>query len=87
MKKYGTKFYLYDIFGFIFKFKYISFSDAQANNKGTSSSKKKKQAKLQRAMKSIKKKQRASSESTTSTYSPLNHLNDPQVSLLQCAIY
>ncbi|KAF3495922.1 hypothetical protein DY000_02057760 [Brassica cretica] len=50
----------------------------KANNKGTSSSKKKKQAKLQRAMKSIKKKQRASSESTTSTYSPLNHLNDPQ---------
>ncbi|KAL0732783.1 hypothetical protein Bca4012_008993 [Brassica carinata] len=50
----------------------------KANNKGTSSSKKKKQAKLQRAMKSIKKKQRASSQNTTSTYSPLNHLNDPQ---------
>ncbi|XP_019096308.1 PREDICTED: protein SDA1 homolog [Camelina sativa] len=49
-----------------------------ANNKGTSSSKKKKQAKLQRAMRSIKKKQRASSENTPSTYSPLNHLNDAQ---------
>nr|CAB45911.1 putative protein [Arabidopsis thaliana] len=41
-------------------------------------SKKKKQAKLQRAMRSIKRKQRASSENTTSTYSPLNHLNDAQ---------
>ncbi|KAG7545481.1 Armadillo-type fold [Arabidopsis suecica] len=50
----------------------------KANNKGTSSSKKKKQAKLQRAMRSIKRKQRASSENTTSTYSPLNHLNDAQ---------
>ncbi|CAH2037982.1 unnamed protein product, partial [Thlaspi arvense] len=50
----------------------------KATNKGTSSSKKKKQAKLQRAMRSIKKKQRASCENTTSTYSPLNHLNDPQ---------
>ncbi|XP_006394895.2 protein SDA1 homolog [Eutrema salsugineum] len=50
----------------------------KANNKGTSSSKKKKQAKLQRAMRSIKKKQHASSENTNSTYSPLNHLNDPQ---------
>ncbi|ESQ35502.1 hypothetical protein EUTSA_v10006828mg [Eutrema salsugineum] len=50
----------------------------KATNKGTSSSKKKKQAKLQRAMRSIKKKQRASSENTTSTYSPLNHLNDAQ---------
>ncbi|KAL1189397.1 hypothetical protein V5N11_029013 [Cardamine amara subsp. amara] len=47
----------------------------KANNKGTSSSKKKKQAKLQRAMRSIKKKQRVSSQNTTSTYSPLNHLN------------
>ncbi|CAA7039251.1 unnamed protein product [Microthlaspi erraticum] len=50
----------------------------KATNKGTSSSKKKKQAKLQRAMKNIKRKQRASTENTTSTYSPLNHLNDPQ---------
>ncbi|KAL9819496.1 putative SDA1 domain-containing protein [Arabidopsis thaliana] len=29
-------------------------------------------------MRSIKRKQRASSENTTSTYSPLNHLNDAQ---------
>ncbi|VVA91183.1 unnamed protein product [Arabis nemorensis] len=50
----------------------------KANNKGTSSSKKKKQAKLQRAMRSIKRKQRSSSENTNSTYSPLNHLNDAQ---------
>ncbi|KAL1223936.1 hypothetical protein V5N11_012852 [Cardamine amara subsp. amara] len=50
----------------------------KANNKGTSSSKKKKQAKLQRAMKSIKKKQRSATENTDSTYSPLNHLNDAQ---------
>ncbi|KAG7591498.1 Armadillo-type fold [Arabidopsis thaliana x Arabidopsis arenosa] len=50
----------------------------KANNKGTSSSKKKKQAKLQRAVKSIKRKQRSSSENTTSTFSPLNHLNDAQ---------
>ncbi|XP_023641890.1 protein SDA1 homolog isoform X2 [Capsella rubella] len=50
----------------------------KATNQGTSSSKKKKQAKLQRAMRSIKKKQRASSENTTSNYSPLNYLNDPQ---------
>ncbi|CAN8293837.1 unnamed protein product [Cochlearia groenlandica] len=50
----------------------------KATNKGTSSSKKKKQAKLQRAMRSIKKKQRASTENATSTYSPLNHLNDAQ---------
>ncbi|XP_010476307.1 PREDICTED: protein SDA1 homolog [Camelina sativa] len=50
----------------------------KANNKGTSSSKKKKQAKLQRAVKSIKRKQRSSSENTTSAFSPLNHLNDAQ---------
>ncbi|KAF3431148.1 hypothetical protein FNV43_RR25878 [Rhamnella rubrinervis] len=51
----------------------------KAHNKGTSSSKKKKQAKLQRAIRSMKKQQRLSSERTNSNYySPLNHLKDPQ---------
>ncbi len=52
----------------------------QAHHKGTVSSKKKKQAKLQRAMRSMKRQQRMSSERTTSNYySPLNHLKDAQV--------
>ncbi|XP_065875920.1 uncharacterized protein [Euphorbia lathyris] len=51
----------------------------KANHKGTVSSKKKKQAKLQRAMRSMKRKQRLSSEKTSSNYySPLNHLKDAQ---------
>uniref|UniRef100_A0A7N0UR20 Protein SDA1 n=1 Tax=Kalanchoe fedtschenkoi TaxID=63787 RepID=A0A7N0UR20_KALFE len=51
----------------------------KAHNKGTQSSKKKKKAKLQRAMRSLKRQQRLSSEKTsTAYYSPLNHLNDAQ---------
>ncbi|WCJ38608.1 SDA1 family protein [Euphorbia peplus] len=51
----------------------------KANHKGTVSSKKKKQAKLQRAMRSMKRKNRLSSEKTSSNfYSPLNHLKDAQ---------
>ncbi|KAJ0037704.1 hypothetical protein Pint_23598 [Pistacia integerrima] len=51
----------------------------KAHHKGTTSSKKKKQAKLQRAMRSMKKKQRLSSEkNSTSYYSPFNHLIDAQ---------
>uniref|UniRef100_A0A7N2LJU5 Protein SDA1 n=1 Tax=Quercus lobata TaxID=97700 RepID=A0A7N2LJU5_QUELO len=49
------------------------------HHKGTVSSKKKKQAKLQRAMRSMKRQQRLSSENVTSNnYSPLNHLKDAQ---------
>ncbi|PON42318.1 Sda [Parasponia andersonii] len=51
----------------------------KAHHTGTTSSKKKKQAKLQRAIRSMKKQQRLSSEKNTSNYySPLNHLKDPQ---------
>lgn len=51
----------------------------KANHKGTKSSKKKKQAKLQRVVRSMKKQQRVSSRNTDiSYYSPLNHLKDPQ---------
>lgn len=51
----------------------------KAHHKGTASSKKKKKAKLERAIRSMKKQQRLSSERTTSSYySPLNHLKDPQ---------
>ncbi|PSR84806.1 hypothetical protein CEY00_Acc32784 [Actinidia chinensis var. chinensis] len=51
----------------------------KANHKGTTSSKKKKKAKLQRAIRSMKRQQRMSSEkSNTNYYSPLNHLNDAQ---------
>ncbi|KAH7515628.1 hypothetical protein FEM48_Zijuj10G0046600 [Ziziphus jujuba var. spinosa] len=51
----------------------------KAHHKGTSSSKKKKKAKLQRAIRSMKKQQRLSSERSDSNYySPLNHLKDPQ---------
>ncbi|KAK9113570.1 hypothetical protein Syun_020367 [Stephania yunnanensis] len=47
----------------------------KAHHKGTLASKKKKQAKLQRAMRSMKKQQRHSSENNNpSYYSPLNHL-------------
>ncbi|KAL8149940.1 hypothetical protein AgCh_006809 [Apium graveolens] len=51
-----------------------------ANNTGTTSSKKKMKSKLQRVSGSMKKQQRQSSEKTTtlSSYSPLNHLNDAQ---------
>ncbi|XP_030971554.1 protein SDA1 homolog isoform X2 [Quercus lobata] len=50
-----------------------------AHHKGTVSSKKKKQAKLQRAMRSMKRQQRLSSENVSSNnYSPLNHLKDAQ---------
>ncbi|XP_061350281.1 uncharacterized protein LOC133295455 isoform X2 [Gastrolobium bilobum] len=50
----------------------------KANHQGTSASKKKKQAKLQRAVRSIKKKQRSSENSNRNYYSPLNHLKDAQ---------
>ncbi|KAE8023583.1 hypothetical protein FH972_009260 [Carpinus fangiana] len=51
----------------------------KAHHKGTSSSKKKKKAKLQRAMRTMKRQQRLSSEKSTSNYySPLNHLKDAQ---------
>ncbi|KAF8378179.1 hypothetical protein HHK36_029516 [Tetracentron sinense] len=52
----------------------------KAHHKGTSSSKKKKQAKLQRAVRSMKRLQRMSSSENTNSnyYSPLNHLKDAQ---------
>ncbi|KAG8365994.1 hypothetical protein BUALT_Bualt17G0029900 [Buddleja alternifolia] len=51
----------------------------KANHKGTVSSKKKKKAKLERAIRSMKKQQRLSSEKNSSNYySPLNHLKDAQ---------
>ncbi|KAA8533240.1 hypothetical protein F0562_033227 [Nyssa sinensis] len=51
----------------------------KAHHKGTVSSKKKKKAKLQRAIRSMKKQQRVSSENSNSNYySPLNHLKDAQ---------
>ncbi|XAR48128.1 hypothetical protein NMG60_11030845 [Bertholletia excelsa] len=51
----------------------------KARHKGTTSSKKKKKAKLERAIRSMKKQQRMSSESMGSNYySPLNHLKDAQ---------
>ncbi|KAF4378705.1 hypothetical protein F8388_006156 [Cannabis sativa] len=51
----------------------------KAHHAGTSSSKRKKQAKLQRAMRSMKKQQRISSDKTAPNYySPLSHLKDPQ---------
>ncbi|ESW35691.1 hypothetical protein PHAVU_001G256500 [Phaseolus vulgaris] len=51
----------------------------KASHQGTAASKKKKQAKLQRAMRSMKRQQRMSSERTNNSYySPLNHLKDAQ---------
>ncbi|XP_077228245.1 ARM repeat superfamily protein [Tasmannia lanceolata] len=51
----------------------------KAHHKGTFASKKKKQAKLQRAMRSMKRQQRTASEhNSTSYYSPLTHLKDAQ---------
>ncbi|PIA26303.1 hypothetical protein AQUCO_09500042v1 [Aquilegia coerulea] len=51
----------------------------KAHHKGTLSSKKKKKAKLQRTIRSMKRKQRVSSENSNSCYhSPLNHLKDAQ---------
>ncbi|KAI3966934.1 hypothetical protein MKX01_017585 [Papaver californicum] len=51
----------------------------KAHHKGTLASKKKKQAKLQRAVRSMKRQQLANSEmDTTNYYSPLNHLIDAQ---------
>ncbi|XP_038895113.1 protein SDA1 homolog isoform X2 [Benincasa hispida] len=50
----------------------------KAHNKGTSASKKKKKAKLERVRRSIKRQQRLSSERGNSSYSPLNHLIDSQ---------
>ncbi|XVE74903.1 hypothetical protein DITRI_Ditri12bG0055800 [Diplodiscus trichospermus] len=49
----------------------------KAHHKGTAASKKKKKAKLQHAIRSMKRQQRLSSESSThSYYSPLYHLKD-----------
>ncbi|KAF9604350.1 hypothetical protein IFM89_006357 [Coptis chinensis] len=51
----------------------------KAHHKGTSASKKKKQAKLQRAVRTMKRQQRMSSEKTSPNhYSPLGHLKDAQ---------
>lgn len=51
----------------------------KAHHKGTAASKKKKKAKLQRAIRSMKRQQRLSSESSNcSYYSPLYHLKDAQ---------
>lgn len=51
----------------------------KAHHKGTSASKKKKQAKLQRAVRTMKKQQRMSAEKTSPNYySPLSHLKDAQ---------
>ncbi|GAV59789.1 SDA1 domain-containing protein/NUC130_3NT domain-containing protein [Cephalotus follicularis] len=51
----------------------------KANHKGTVASKKKKKAKLERAIRSMKRQQRLSSKNSNSNYySPLNHLNDAQ---------
>ncbi|GLT94661.1 hypothetical protein SLE2022_123900 [Rubroshorea leprosula] len=51
----------------------------KAHHKGTAASKKKKKAKLQRAIRSMKRQQRMSSESSTYIYnSPLNYLKNPQ---------
>ncbi|KAL1336534.1 hypothetical protein HN51_030892 [Arachis hypogaea] len=51
----------------------------KAHHQGTAASKKKKKAKLERAMRSIKRKQRLSTErNNNSYYSPLNHLKDAQ---------
>ncbi|KAL2332716.1 hypothetical protein Fmac_013929 [Flemingia macrophylla] len=51
----------------------------KASHQGTAASKKKKKAKLERAIRSMKRKQRLSSEkSNNSYYSPLNHLKDAQ---------
>ncbi|XP_072969918.1 uncharacterized protein [Typha angustifolia] len=51
----------------------------KAHHKGTSASKKKKKAKLQRAIRSMKRQKRIASENTSSNYySPLTYLKDPQ---------
>ncbi|KAH9314952.1 hypothetical protein KI387_023579 [Taxus chinensis] len=51
----------------------------KAHHKGTTKSKKRKQAKLQRVMRGLKKKNRVQSESGDwGSYSPLRHLTDPQ---------
>ncbi|KAI4347700.1 hypothetical protein L6164_008486 [Bauhinia variegata] len=51
----------------------------KAHHKGTVASKKKKKAKLQRAIRSMKRQQRLSSEANNNSYySPLNHLKDSQ---------
>lgn len=60
----------------------------QANHKGTAASKKKKKAKLQRAIRSLKKKQRLSSANgSLNCYSPLDHLKDAQVCLLSFQLF
>lgn len=51
----------------------------KANHKGTAASKKKKKAKLQRVIRSMKRKQRKSvGETSSSYYSPLTYLKDAQ---------
>ncbi|CAL9073749.1 unnamed protein product [Musa textilis] len=51
----------------------------KANHKGTAASKKKKKAKLQRVIRNMKRQQRITSQSNSSSYySPLTHLKDAQ---------
>ncbi|KAG6486860.1 protein SDA1 homolog [Zingiber officinale] len=51
----------------------------KAQNKGTSASKKKKKAKLQRVIRNMKRHQRLASQNNSSSYySPLSHLKDAQ---------
>lgn len=50
----------------------------KAHHKGTASSRRKKQAKLQRVMRSLKKQQRSQAEGASGNSSPLQHLHDPQ---------
>ncbi|XP_074570178.1 uncharacterized protein LOC141826776 [Curcuma longa] len=51
----------------------------KAQNKGTSASKKKKKAKLQRVIRNMKRHQRVASQNNSSSYySPLSHLKDAQ---------
>ena len=58
----------------------------KASHQGTAASKKKKKAKLQRAIRSMKRHQRVSSDrSKNSYYSPLNHLKDAQGLLRSCS--
>jgi phage/plasmid primase-like uncharacterized protein len=51
----------------------------KAHHKGTKSSKRKKQAKLERVKRSLIKKQRNQSNAATCSSSPLQYLHDPQV--------
>jgi protein SDA1 len=55
----------------------------KAYHKGTTSSRRKKQAKLQRVMRSLQKQQRSKSQALDrQSHAPLYHVHDPQVSLV-----